>query len=122
MADEKVLDKFTWINLLYDFYGPLLTGRQRELFELYYKQDLSLGEIAEHHGISRQGVYDTIGRSVASLESYEKKLGLAQRFIRECGDLEEALIILSMPQYCKDENLVRVRDILQRMLEPGPKQ
>ncbi|NPV43074.1 MAG: YlxM family DNA-binding protein [Firmicutes bacterium] len=74
------MQKFLEINLLYDFYGKLLTKRQSEFIELYYNHDLSLGEIAEQYSISRQGVYDILKRAEKILENYEKKLGLVEKF------------------------------------------
>ena len=65
--------------LLYDAYGELLTERQRDLFDQYYNQDLSLAEIAENAGISRQGVYDTLRRTEAILQNFEKKTGCVAR-------------------------------------------
>ncbi len=68
------------ISLLYDFYGELLTEKQRETVELYYNEDLSLAEIAAHSGITRQGVRDSIKRAEYQLLEYEQLLGLAERF------------------------------------------
>ena len=65
--------------LLYDYYGDLLTSRQRECFELRYYQDLSLGEIGEELGISRQGVHDNLSRAEALLRNMEAKTGCAGR-------------------------------------------
>lgn len=65
--------------LLFDFYGQLLTPRQQEFFALYYGDDLSLGEIAEHYGVSRQAVYDILRRSESALEAYDGKLRLVER-------------------------------------------
>ena len=65
--------------LLYDYYGDLLTDRQRECFELRYYQDLSLGEIGEELGISRQGVHDNLSRAEALLRNMEAKTGCASR-------------------------------------------
>lgn len=78
-----MVDKTVRMNLLFDFYGQLLTDRQRRFFEMYYAEDLSLGEIAETSGVSRQAVYDIIKRSAASLESFEERLGLAARHGRQ---------------------------------------
>ena len=63
------------MSLLYDYYGELLTEKQRQLFDLYYDQDYSLSEIAAAAGISRQGVHDTLARAEELLEGYERTLG-----------------------------------------------
>jgi len=74
-----MLEKTNQVNLLFDFYAPLLKGKQREYLELYYLDDLSLGEIAEMHEVSRQAVYDHIKRAEKQLFEYEEKLLLAVR-------------------------------------------
>ncbi len=66
---------------LYDFYGELLNDHQRKVYEDFYFNDLSLGEIAEEEGISRQGVHDLVKRSSRALEAYEKKLHLVEKFL-----------------------------------------
>lgn len=68
------------MTMLYDFYGDLLTDRQREFFDLYYNDDLSLSEIAENYGISRQGVRDVIVRAEATMDEIEEKTHLIRRF------------------------------------------
>lgn len=68
------------ISLLLDFYGDLLTDRQRNATDLYFNEDLSLSEIAEHTGITRQGVRDAIERAKALLFSMEETLGLSDKF------------------------------------------
>ncbi len=65
--------------LLYDYYGDLLTDRQKECFELRHYQDLSLGEIAAELGISRQGVHDNLSRAEAQLRQMESKTGCVSR-------------------------------------------
>ena len=75
MPDETV-----WRTMLFDFYGELLTEKQREYYDLHYNQDLSLAEIAASSGISRQGVWDNIRRADAALRDAESRLGLVQRF------------------------------------------
>lgn len=67
------------VVLLYDYYGDLLTDRQRECFEMRYYQDLSLGEIAEELGISRQGVHENLSRAEALLRNMETKTGCVSR-------------------------------------------
>lgn len=77
------------INLLYDFYGQLLTEKQQELIGLYYQADLSLGEIAEQQKVSRQAVYDILKRSERTLEDFESKLHLVEKHRRDRIALEE---------------------------------
>lgn len=65
------------LTLLFDYYGDLLTQKQRSCFDLHYNQDLSLGEIAQEVGISRQGVHDTLTRAEASLRHMEAKTAVS---------------------------------------------
>lgn len=67
--------------LLYDFYGELLTDHQKDIYEQFVLEDLSLSEIAQDKGISRQGVHDLVKRCQRILEGYESKLHLVEKFI-----------------------------------------
>ena len=75
-------------SMLLDFYGELLTEKQRECYDLHYNEDLSLSEIAEQSGISRQGVWDNIRRAEAALKEMEEKTGLIRRFTETRRGLE----------------------------------
>lgn len=75
---EKIYEQ----TLLYDFYGELLTEHQRSIYEDAIYNDMSLGEIAQEQGISRQGVHDLIKRCDKILQDYESKLHLVERFAR----------------------------------------
>ena len=66
--------------MLFDFYGDLLTDRQREFYDLYYNEDLSLSEIAENYGISRQGVRDVIVRAEAAMTEIEDNTHIIRRY------------------------------------------
>ncbi len=68
------------IIFLLDFYGDILSPKQKDFLTLYYDEDLSLSEIAENEGITRQGVRDAIKRAEAQLIETEEKLGLVKRF------------------------------------------
>ena len=83
------MDKFARVALLADFYGPLLTEKQRNVLDLYYQQDFSLAEIADLSKISRQGIHDLLKRTEQNLAQYEDKLGLVQRFWAERDKLAE---------------------------------
>ncbi|MBR4138484.1 MAG: DNA-binding protein [Lachnospiraceae bacterium] len=74
------MDKILKQALLYDFYGELLTAHQKEIYEEVVLDDCSLSEVAESHGISRQGVHDLIKRCQKMLEGYEEKLMLVEKF------------------------------------------
>ena len=77
------------MSFLLDFYGPMLTDKQRDVVELYYNEDLSLAEIAQHSGITRQGVRDSIKWAEAQMLECEERLGLARRFREISGQLEQ---------------------------------
>lgn len=70
-------------GLLYDFYGGLLTDKQRRIMSLYYNEDWNMSEIADSEQVSRQAVHDLIRRSDHVLEGYEEKLGLLKRFMEQ---------------------------------------
>ncbi|MBQ6401320.1 MAG: YlxM family DNA-binding protein [Firmicutes bacterium] len=76
------IEDITRTSLLCDFYGELLTERQRQITELYVQENFTLGEIAGELGISRQAVHDALRSGQRSLEGYEEKLGLVQRFLQ----------------------------------------
>ena len=75
------LQKTEKISLLMDFYGPLLSEKQRDFLRLYNEENYSLQEIAEEYGVSRQGVYDAVHKAEESLRNYENKLGLLERHL-----------------------------------------
>ena len=77
------------ITILLDFYGDMLTEKQRDFLGYYYNDDLSLSEIAENEGITRQGVRDSIKRAEAQLFEMEERLGLARRFHEMRKGLDE---------------------------------
>ncbi|WP_418219415.1 YlxM family DNA-binding protein [Clostridium formicaceticum] len=84
-----MIEKKVEISMLYDFYSQLLTEKQRDMIDLYYNQDLSLGEIAEDLHVSRQAVYDTIKRTEKILYDYEKKLKLFHLFHSKMINIEK---------------------------------
>ena len=74
------LEKRVELSKLFDFYGSLLKENQKEIFEDYVFNDYSISEIAEEHGLTRQGIFDTVKRCSRSLNEYDEKLGLIDKF------------------------------------------
>lgn len=83
------MEKNVKVSLLFDFYGELLKPSGRNAVDLYYNEDLSLSEIADQTGITRQGVRDSIKRCEQQLFDFEKKLGLLERFAQLENGLDE---------------------------------
>ncbi len=108
------------INLLYDFYGELLTDRQQTVLEYYYGDDYTLSEIAEAVGISRQAVHDTVHKAEKTLRSYESVLGLVSRYrqnteeIRRASLLLEGIIAETENEEIRDR-LITVSEIISRL-------
>ena len=100
--------------MLLDFYGNLLTDKMRDCLELYLNDDLTLAEIADDAGISRQGAHDTVKRAIAQLHSYEDKLGLVARFSEQKKIVEEAISYIEVKDY---DNASRVLEELKNDLE-----
>ena len=107
------------MTMLFDFYGEVLTPRQKEFFDLYYNEDLSLAEIAENYGISRQGVRDVIVRAEAIMTDLEDKTGLMKRFmlmqqqVQAILDAAEKIQPVNYRQYDNPE-LARLADEITR--------
>lgn len=95
-------------SLLFDFYGELLTDKQKEYFDLHYNEDLSLGEIAEQTGTTRQAVWDIIRRAEQTLRGIEEKTGLVRRFTAARETLEQAARALASLETSSDDNARRV--------------
>ena len=109
IAKVKKMNEILEHALLFDFYGELLTERQKEIYGQYIQEDLSLGEIAKDAGISRQGVHDLIKRCNQTLKGYEDKLHLVEKFmtIREKVQKIDELL----DEYEPDKALMIVENI-----------
>ncbi len=104
MADEvsrKI--ELAWLTA---FYGGLLTDKQRQVLALHCEEDLSLGEIAQEAGISRQGVHDMLTRAAQRLFEMEEKLGMAARFQRMEDGLEKCRSLLREKRYDEAEGVI----------------
>ncbi|MFI3172005.1 MAG: DNA-binding protein [Eubacteriales bacterium] len=97
--------------LLYDFYGELLTEHQKRIYEQFVIEDLSLSEIAEEEGISRQGVHDLVKRCNKALIGYEDKLHLVEKFVNVKKRLEEMNQILEASEHNSIEKYELVESI-----------
>ena len=109
MTYRKALDKMDRIleqNLLYDFYGELLTEHQQRVYEDAVYNDMSLSEIAGEQGISRQGVHDLIKRCDKILQDYESKLHLVERFMAATEDTTDP-----------EERMRRIRELSRSLLK-----
>ena len=111
---KEILEK----ALLYDFYGELLTDHQKYIYEQFILEDLSLSEIAQNVGISRQGVHDLVKRCGNILGSYEEKLHLVERFISIKGKLQEMERMLDNYNV-KDEKIIieEIRRVSKEIIE-----
>ena len=89
-----MFEKNLTVGFLLDFYGDVLSERRRTVLDYYYNDDLSLAEIADEIGISRQGVRDLIKKAEEELYFYEEKLGLAERFGRTRRQAEHLMELL----------------------------
>ncbi len=90
-AFQSAMGKKVETAWLLAFYGALLTDNQQEILRLYYEEDLTLTEIAEQFGVSRQSVHDTVQRAGQQLSQFEEKLGLCARFQRTEEQLDHCM-------------------------------
>ncbi len=121
------IDDITQASLLYDFYGQLLSKRQREVMELYHEENLTLAEIADEFGISRQGVHDALKNAEKSLNGYEEKLGLVAKFQKSTDAVQKIDIVIDdVIDALQDKsdvdqavigNLKKVKDIIDNLEE-----
>jgi len=105
------------ISVLLDFYGQLLTEKQREVVGLYYDEDLSLAEIAEHAGITRQGVRDCIKRAENLLLDCEEKLGHVRRFDEIQKGLDQIISCAAQLKDVLDRSTPQMGRNAQQILE-----
>lgn len=111
------VDRIRQMVLLYDFYAPLLTPKQQAIMELYYQEDLSLSEIAEDQGTTRQAVHDILRRSERALQNYEARLGLVKRFAWQSEELAHAYeLVKSINQNFDANKAAEVIGILEKVL------
>lgn len=103
------------ISFLIDFYGEMLTQKRYDVLDMYYNQDLSLSEIAEECGVSRQGVRDAIKHGETQLISLEEKLGLAKRFLNISSYINEMKNTIDNIEDGEDKG--KIENICSKILE-----
>lgn len=118
-----MLDKVLRIGLLFDFYGALLTDKQRQCMEMHYLNDFSLSEIASEFNVSRQAVHDILRRAEQTLDEYEHKLQLVERYQREQHDIREVYSLLkALPSQWKHNSEINQAMIKLDSLIDWPKE
>ncbi|MDP4097573.1 putative DNA-binding protein [Paenibacillus sp. P96] len=119
MSQENRLEKTNRINLLFDFYEPLLTEKQQTFLKYYFHDDFSLGEIASEFEISRQAVYEHIKRAEQVLEMYEDKLGLLGKHEQRTRELEQlsekVASLMKQEEAPSPDELQQINDIVNRL-------
>lgn len=111
---EKIVEQ----TLLYDFYGELLTEHQKGIYEEVVLNDYSLSEVAQEHGISRQGVYDMIRRCNRILTGYEEKLHLIEKFLRTQELVTEINRLAVQYKSMGDiQNIEKIQEISQQIIQ-----
>lgn len=111
------------VSYLLDFYGEVLTEKQREVMEQYYNDDLSLAEIAENFGITRQGVRDAIKRGEGTVIELEQKIGFARRYrivqdnVSNLEHLTRKISFCNANNYAVSDEIQRSCDELLKIIE-----
>jgi predicted DNA-binding protein YlxM (UPF0122 family) len=116
---ETAVEKAERVIMLLDFYGDLLTERQRFYMQCYYNENLTLAEIGAHEGVTRQAIRDMLSRSVKLLEDYEEKVGACKRHADAADTIkliEESLVEIHELNKNRFQNR-RLLDLTNKMYE-----
>lgn len=105
------------MTLLFDYYGELLTQRQRECFDMRYNQDLSMSEIAQELGVSRQGVFDNLSRAETLLRNMEDKTGCVRLSMQSRAAKQKILRVAETLAATADDNLQKLASELRSAAE-----
>ena len=114
MKDD--IGKVEYASLLYDFYGALLSDPQKDIMELYHEDNLSLAEIADETGTSRQAVHYTLKKAEKALEEFEEKLGLIAAYKRSQKLASEALGLIDR-SFAGGSDADRLKDLIHKLSE-----
>jgi len=113
---EKIIQQ----GILYDFYGELLTEHQKQVYEGLVYENMSLAEIADEQGVSRQAVHDLIKRTDKILQGYEDRLGLVDRFTRikaQIAQMDELLTIIDKESPDESSRIGEIKEICTNIME-----
>ncbi|MFI3238238.1 MAG: YlxM family DNA-binding protein [Lachnospiraceae bacterium] len=110
---EKIVEQ----SMLYDFYGELLTSHQQSIYEAALFEDLSLSEIAQDAGISRQGVHDLIKRCDKQLIQYESRLHLVERFTNARDAVQQICTLVNDDSHSEQSRLDHIEHIAKKLME-----
>lgn len=114
---EASIERIVEQSLLYDFYGELLTEHQRQVYEACVFDDYSLSEVAKEEGISRQGVHDLLKRCNKTLEEYEAKLHLVEKFKTVKKQAEEIMELTDGKNSLEAEDIEMIRQYSRKIIE-----
>jgi len=106
-----MVEKLVEIGILFDFYGKLLSEKQYLAVDLYYNHDLSLTEIGDEIGVTRQGVFDILKRAENKLYQYEDNLGLVKKFYSSHEDIKKIIMISQeIIKIAKQQNNIEIQE------------
>jgi hypothetical protein len=114
---EASIERIVEQSLLYDFYGELLTEHQRQVYEACVFDDYSLSEVAKEEGISRQGVHDLLKRCNKTLEEYEAKLHLVEKFKTVKKQAEEIMELTDGKNSLEAQDIEMIRQYSRKIIE-----
>lgn len=113
---KEFVEEIVELSLLFDFYGELLDEHKKKIFEDYVLNDLSLAEIADEQGISRQGVHDIVKRCTKKLKEYESVLHLVEKFQDMEEKLTEVTGLLEKEEQITNTEIMRARQLLKQVI------
>ena len=115
--ERALMEDYEYKALLYDFYGELLTDKQKEIYGLHVCEDYTAAEIAQQQGVSRQAAHDLLKRTHRLLIGYEEKLGLVEKFLDIKESVKGMLSCIEKEEMPQEERLDRLREAARRLLE-----
>jgi len=113
-----MIEKKVKFGNLFDFYGQLLTEKQQNILQMYFWEDLSLGEIGDILDVSRQAIYDVVKRSEKTLDGYEEKLELFSKFNHQEKVFKRIIEIIDKEEDREHNDvLLKIKSIIDELVE-----